>query len=209
MVKVKICGITSPKDALFAVQSGADYIGIITYPKSPRFVPKERRKEILRELEKTGVKKVAVVVNEPLHFLEELLEEGFDLIQLHGDEPPSVGEALGFERVIKVFRVKEELPRPEGWEEAHGILLDTYSEKLYGGTGRTFNWEVAKRLVDEGWRVFLSGGLKPENVSEAVRRVKPFCVDVSSGVELRKGVKDPERVRSFISLAKGIPERAS
>ena len=203
MVKVKICGITNPEDALLCVKEGADYIGVITYPKSPRYTPKERRREIIKALEGFNVKKVAVVVNEPYEFLRELLEEGFDLIQLHGEEGLELGKRIGMNRTIKVFRVKDEVPHIGEWERAHAVLLDTFSKEAYGGTGKTFNWEIAKKLVEEGYRVFLSGGLKPENVREGVEFVKPYGVDVSSGVEKEKGKKDPQKVREFVKNAKG------
>ncbi|GAB6065088.1 phosphoribosylanthranilate isomerase [Aquifex pyrophilus] len=203
MVKVKICGLTNAEDALHVARSGADYVGVITYPKSPRFTPKERRLEIIKALEDYPVKKVAVVVNEGYEFLKELLDEGFDLIQLHGDEDISLGRKIGLGRVIKVFRVKDNVPEVGEWKEAYALLLDTYSEKAYGGTGKTFNWDIAKRLVEEGYRMFLSGGLNPENVKRAVEYVKPYGVDVSSGVEKSKGKKDREKVERFISEAKG------
>ncbi len=203
MVKVKICGLTNTEDALHAVKSGADYIGVITYPKSPRFTPKEKRIEIIKALEGYPVKKVAVVVNEGYEFLKELLDEGFDLIQFHGDEDIALGKKVGLERVIKVFRIKEKMPLVGEWKDSHALLLDTYSDKAYGGTGKTFNWDIAKKLVEQGYRIFLSGGLNPENVKKAVEYVKPYGVDVSSGVEKTKGKKDKEKVEKFIKVAKG------
>ncbi|WP_461832155.1 phosphoribosylanthranilate isomerase [Aquifex sp.] len=203
MVKVKICGLTNTEDALHAVKSGADYIGVITYPKSPRFTPKEKRMEIIKALEGYPVKKVAVVVNEGYEFLKELLDEGFDLIQFHGDEDIALGKKVGLERVIKVFRIKEKMPLVGEWKDSHALLLDTYSDKAYGGTGKTFNWDIAKKLVEQGYRIFLSGGLNPENVKKAVEYVKPYGVDVSSGVEKTKGKKDKEKVEKFIKVAKG------
>ena len=203
MVKVKICGLTNTEDALHAVKSGADYIGVITYPKSPRFTPKEKRIEIIKALEGYPVKKVAVVVNEGYEFLKELLDEGFDLIQFHGDEDIALGKKVGLERVIKVFRIKEKMPLVGEWKDSHALLLDTYSDKAYGGTGKTFNWDIAKKLVEQGYRIFLSGGLNPENVKKAVEYVKPYGVDVSSGVEKNKGKKDKEKVKKFIKIAKG------
>ncbi|RUM31159.1 MAG: phosphoribosylanthranilate isomerase [Aquifex sp.] len=204
MVRVKICGITNPEDALFSVNSGADYIGVITYKKSPRYVSKEKRLEILNAVKDYPVKKVAVVVNESYEFIKELLDEGFDLIQLHGDEDISLAKKVGMERVIKVFRVKDTVPSVEEWEDAYAILLDTYSKNLYGGTGKTFNWEIASKLVEEGYKIFLSGGLKPENVERAIKQVKPYAVDVSSGVEREKGKKDYTKVEEFIKTAKSL-----
>ena len=204
MVKVKICGITNPEDALHAAKSGADYVGVITYPKSPRYAPKEKRKEILKVLESFPVKKVAVVVNEPYEFIKELLDEGFDLIQLHGEEGIELGKKIGLGRIIKVFRIIDEEPKVGEWKDAYAILLDRYSRSAYGGTGETINWEVAKNLVERGYRVFLAGGLNPENVREAVEFVKPYAVDVSSGVEKEKGKKDKRKVEEFIKRAKGL-----
>jgi len=203
MVRVKICGITTLEDALFAVERGTDYVGLILYPKSPRFVPKERRREILESLK--DVKKVAVMVNPSEEEALEALEEGFDLIQLHGEERPERADRVGFERVIKAFRVREKTPEiDEVWKRAHTILLDTYSEKAYGGTGKSFNWDIAKEIVEKGFRIILSGGLKPENVKEAVLKVRPFGVDVSSGVEVKPGVKNKIRIERFIKEAKGL-----
>ncbi len=106
---------------------------------------------------------------------------------------------MGPERVIKAFRVKDELPSiEESWRKVHALLLDTYSPLSRGGTGRSFDWRIARRAVEEGFRVILSGGLTPKNVAKAIRVAKPYGVDVSSGVEARKGVKDPDRVRRFI-----------
>ncbi len=204
MPKVKICGITNPEDALHAVKSGADYVGVITYPKSPRYTPKEKRVEIIKALQDFPVKKVAVVVNEPYEFIKELLEEGFDLIQLHGDEDIALGKRIGLSRVIKVFRVLDRTPEVGGWEKAYAILLDKYSRTAYGGIGETIKWEIAKEFVEEGYKVFLAGGLNPENVREAVEFVKPYAVDVSSGVEKEKGKKDKRKVEEFIKRAKGF-----
>ncbi|RLJ70293.1 phosphoribosylanthranilate isomerase [Hydrogenivirga caldilitoris] len=203
MVKVKICGITRPEDAEFAVRMGADYVGVILYPKSPRFVLPEDRKEILRASE--GAVKVAVFVNPTLEEVFSAFEEGFDLVQLHGEEEPGFAYKCGIERVIKAFRVGKKPPDiEEVWKEAHGVLLDTYSEKAYGGTGKVFNWELAKAVARKGFRLFLSGGLKTENVKEAVLKVRPYAVDVSSGVELELGVKDKIKVESFIKEAKSL-----
>jgi phosphoribosylanthranilate isomerase len=206
MVKVKICGLTNLEDASTAARLGADYLGFILYPKSPRYVPPERAAEILKELP-PSVKKVAVVVNADTRFLKELLKLGFDLLQLHGNESPGILKEIPPERVIKVFRVSAEAPPREElkrWEDVYAFLLDTYKKDTFGGTGETFNWEVAKTLVSEGWRIFLAGGLNPENVAEAVRCVKPFAVDVSSGVELSKGKKDLKKLEEFIKRAKSV-----
>jgi phosphoribosylanthranilate isomerase len=205
MTKVKICGITNLEDALEAVKGGADYIGFILYPKSPRYVTPEKAADIISHLPE-GVKKVAVVVNEPVERLIELLDYGFDLIQLHGDETPDVIEILPPEQVIKVFRVKDDFDKNllKDWEGTYAFLLDTYKKGTYGGTGETFNWNIAKQLVEDGYKIFLSGGLNPENVQRAICEVKPYAVDVSSGVELKKGKKDLKKLKEFIERAKNV-----
>ena len=196
MVKLKICGITRIEDARLVAEVGADYLGVILYPKSPRFVPKEKRRELIRSV--SGVKKVAVMVNPSLEEALEVLKEGFDLIQLHGEESLDFAKRIGLERIIKAFRVGDKsVDIPEGWKEAHGILLDTYVKGAYGGTGKTFNWDIAEGLAERGFRIFLAGGLNPDNVEEAIKRVKPYAVDVSSGVEKSPGVKDEAKVRDF------------
>jgi len=205
MTKVKICGITNIEDALEAVKAGADYLGFILFPKSPRYVSPEKAADIIGHLPE-GVKKVAVVVNEPVERLVELLDYGFDLIQLHGDETPEVIEILPPEQVIKVFRVKDKFDKNllKDWKGVYAFLLDTYKKETYGGTGETFNWNIAKDLVREGYKIFLSGGLNPENVQRAICEVKPYAVDVSSGVELRKGKKDLKKLKEFIEKAKKV-----
>ena len=205
MVKVKICGITNLEDAAEAVKAGADYLGFILYPKSPRYVNLQKVADIIGNLpEGEKVKKVAVVVNEPPERLIELFDYGFDFIQLHGDETPDILNYLPPEQVIKVFRVRDKFDPNllREWEGVYAFLLDTYKKGTYGGTGETFDWNIAKDLVKEGYRIFLSGGLNPENVQRAVCEVKPYAVDVSSGVELQKGKKDLKKLKEFVERAK-------
>jgi len=203
MVKVKICGLTNLEDAKAALQFGADYLGFIFYPKSPRYIPPDRAFEIIEELP-TGVKRVAVVVNAEYNLLKRLLDKGFDLIQLHGDETTEILKKIPASQVIKVFRVGGSFNKEllKGWEKVYALLLDTYKKGTYGGTGETFNWNIARKLVEEGFKIFLSGGLKPSNVERAVCEVKPYAVDVSSGVEASPGKKDLEKLRSFLFKAK-------
>ncbi len=203
MPKVKICGLTRIEDALLSLEAGADYLGFILYPKSPRFLPPQKRREILNEL--GNATKVAVMVNPSEEEVLQAFEEGFDLVQLHGEESLDFARKVGIDRVIKAFRVKDRTPNiEEGWKDAFGVLLDTYSKKAYGGTGKTFNWDIAKDLVGIGFKLFLSGGLNPENVRDAVQEVKPFAVDVSSGVELKPGVKDKMKIERFVKEAKSL-----
>jgi len=205
MVKVKICGLTNWEDAKAAGDLGADYLGFIFYPPSPRYISPEGAFEILKELP-SSVKKVAVVVNADYELLKKLLNGGFDLIQLHGDETPEILKKIPASRVIKVFRVRDNFDKNllKGWENTYAFLLDTYKKGTYGGTGETFNWDIAKRLVEEGFKIFLSGGLTPQNVKRAIEKVKPYAVDVSSGVEAHKGKKDLNKLREFVFLAKSV-----
>jgi len=125
---------------------------------------------------------------------------------LHGDETPDILNYLPKERIIKVFRVGEQFNNEEvlkDWKGIYAYLLDTYKKGTYGGTGETFNWDIAKHLVDKGFKIFLSGGLNPDNVKKAVAYVKPYAVDVSSGVEDKPGKKDWDKLKNFIIKAKG------
>ncbi len=206
MVKVKVCGITNLYDALNAVDLGADALGFILYCKSKRYVEPKTVRFITKKLP-PFVTKVGVFVNEDRNVVLEVLSYcGLDFAQLHGDESPDDCRYIGKDRVIKVFRIKgeEDIKSVEDYSDCvRAVLLDTYSESEYGGTGKTFNWEIAKEIVNRyDVPVILSGGLNPDNVEDAVRFVCPFAVDVSSGVEEEPGKKDLLKVKGFISRAK-------
>ena len=200
LVKVKFCGITREEDLRKAVELGVDYVGFIMYPKSPRWVGWEKLKHFLSLSE--GVKKVVVFVNPSYQEVEQALSMGADFVQLHGEESFEFAKAIGLDKVIKALRVKDSIFVDDVWKKAHAILLDTYSEKAYGGTGESFDWKIAKSVVDAGFKVFLSGGLNPENVSYAIRLVKPYAVDVSSGIESSPGIKDQRKMEEFIHAVK-------
>lgn len=203
MVRVKICGITTVEDALQAVEAGADALGFVFHEKSPRYVFPEQAAVIVRALP-PFVQAVGLFVNAELDFVNATLDRcRLDLAQLHGDEPPEYCDQVN-RRVIKVFRIKDitSLDPIKNYRVA-GHLLDAYSPKAYGGTGTTFNWEIAKAAEKYG-PVILAGGLTPDNVRLAVERVAPYAVDVSGGVEETPGKKDPEKVREFIRRAKGL-----
>ena len=207
MVKVKVCGITNLNDALSACYSGADAVGFILYPKSKRFIKAKEVRKITSQLP-PFLTKVGVFVNEdPRDVLEILSYAHLDFAQLHGDETPEECDYVGANRVIKVFRLKseEEVERIRPYVgKVRAVLLDTYDSKVYGGTGKPFDWKVALRVKEEfpELPLILSGGLTPENVKRAVETVKPYAVDVSSGVEAEPGVKDGEKVRAFVRNAK-------
>ncbi|WP_448587696.1 phosphoribosylanthranilate isomerase [Thermocrinis sp.] len=195
LVRIKFCGITREEDLKKALELGVDYVGFIMYPKSPRYVGWEGIERLAKLMK--GVKSVAVFVNPSPEEVERALSM-VDLVQLHGDESFEFAKEAGLKRLIKAFRVKGNPFVDERWKEAYAILLDTYSEKAYGGTGESFDWSLAKALVDEGFKVFLSGGLKSENVAKAIKMIRPYGVDVSSGIESSPGVKDHKKMEDFV-----------
>ncbi len=204
MVRVKICGITREEDALVALEAGAHALGLVFYPGSPRYVDPSRARGLVMGTPPL-VSWVGVFVDEPGERVVSLARHiGLDTLQLHGAEPPDVCRACleeGF-RVVKALRVATERDL-EGWEAYRGVvsalLLDTKVPGAYGGTGETFPWELARRV--RGIPVILAGGLTPEKVAQAVEVARPWGVDVSSGVEVAPGIKDPEKVRSFVTNA--------
>jgi phosphoribosylanthranilate isomerase len=209
MVKVKICGITSPADARMCVKMGADFLGnIVNIPSSPRNITTEQSKLIISALP-IHVKGVVVMAPKTL---DDVLETAALVkpwcVQLHGNESLEfvrrVKEELSC-RVMKVIQVKgkESLAEAKNFSMVcDALLLDTPSKGL-GGSGERHDWTVSTRIVNEvKCPVFLAGGLNPENVTEAVTKVTPYCVDVSSGVEKSPGVKDPDKVKRFINGAK-------
>jgi phosphoribosylanthranilate isomerase len=207
MVRVKICGITNIEDALAAARLGADALGFVFYPKSPRYIPPDRAAEIINAVP-PFVTTVGVFVDPSPDELERVIERcRLDYVQLHGSESPQfcceMSLSLG-RRIIKAFRVKDETSlRRMRIYEVDAYLLDTYRSDLPGGTGLTFGWEVAYNLDVDRAHLILAGGLNPENVRDAVRLVRPWAVDVSSGVEIEPGRKDHDKIRRFIIAAKG------
>jgi phosphoribosylanthranilate isomerase len=202
-VTVKICGITSEADALAAAEAGADAIGLMFYEGSLRHVTLEQAKAISAALP-PHVMRVGVFVNAEEAFVHQALTECMlNILQFHGDETPEECSRYPV-MTLKAFRVQgeETLAQLEAYPSA-GYLLDAYVKDALGGTGATFNWDLAVRAQEFGKPIFLAGGLTPENVVEAVRKVQPFGVDVSSGVESEPGRKDAEQMRTFVSAAKG------
>ena len=196
-IKVKICGMTQLKDALFAVEQGVDAVGFIFYKKSPRAVTMKTVREIIAKLPPL-VDTVGVFVNESAERLNKIADYcGLDLVQLHGEESPAFCRKI-HRRVIKAFRVKD-LQSIKQLEKfpVSGFLLDTFSDDLHGGTGKTFDWNLALPAKKMG-PVILAGGLTPRNILQAVRQVRPYGVDVCSGVEKSPGIKDLEKVRAFL-----------
>lgn len=202
-VRVKICGITRVEDALAAAAAGADAIGLVFYAKSPRAVDIEQARAILAALP-PFVTSVGLFVDAERSELERILASlPLDLLQFHGDESVQQCEAFG-RPYIKALRVKagdDIAAQVARYPSAQGILLDAYVEGVPGGTGEAFDWSLIPQTLSKP--LILAGGLRPDNVAEAVSRVRPYAVDVSGGVEASKGVKDVEKVGAFIRAARG------
>ena len=200
-VKVKVCGMTSLKDALVAVEEGADAVGFIFYKKSPRSVTMKIVREIVLELP-PFVDTVGVFVDESAVQINKIADYcNLDIIQLHGDESPAFCKRMR-RRVIKAFRVKNlQSVKKLSSFQVSGFLLDTFSENLHGGTGKVFDWNLVLPAKKFG-PVIMAGGLTPNNVQQAVRQVRPYGVDVCSGVESEPGIKDHKKVRAFLKNAK-------
>ena len=196
-IKVKICGMTQLKDALFAVEQGVDAVGFIFYKKSPRAVTMKTVREIIKKLPPL-VETVGVFVNESAERVNKMADYcGLDLVQLHGEESPAFCRKIR-RRVIKAFRVKDlQSIKQLSKFPVSGFLLDTFSDNLHGGTGKTFDWNLALPAKKMG-PVILAGGLTSRNILQAVRQVRPYGVDVCSGVEKSPGIKDLEKVRAFL-----------
>lgn len=215
MTFVKICGLTRLKDALVANQAGADFLGFIFYSPSSRSVTPEQAqpiiKHICRQPQLTGKRStpypqiVGVFVDEEPGLIRSVVREcSLDWVQLHGEETPKMVSALMKEgiKVIKAFRLRDKGSLEEIKKyRATAYLLDTYVSDQLGGTGKTFDWTLAKHVRKHG-PVLLAGGLTPENVSQAIRVAQPWGVDVASGVETKTGHKDHEAVRAFIAAVK-------
>jgi phosphoribosylanthranilate isomerase len=204
MVHVKICGITSVEDAQAAVEAGADALGFVFYPPSPRYVTPEQAGQVIRGLP-PFVTTVGLFVDVPLDMINDIAARcRLDRIQLHGHETPEFCCQLK-QPVIKAFRIKSadslaQLPR----YTVSAYLLDAYVEgSLPGGTGVGFAWDLAAQAKPYG-PVILAGGLTPENVAAAIAQIRPYGVDVSSGVERAPGLKDHQKVRAFIACAKVV-----
>lgn len=198
MTKVKVCGITNSDDALMSAEMGASAVGFIFYPGSRRHVKPEIAAEIVPLLP-SGIVKAGVFVNQERGFIADVMNSvGLDLAQIHGDETPQFCKGIpGI--YMKAIRVRDagslkEIDR----YDSEFVLLDTFADRSFGGTGTSFDWNLLREIDLKGKRLFLSGGLNPNNVAEAVGKVKPYAVDVCSGVEKKSGIKDEAKLRRFI-----------
>jgi len=205
MTKIKICGIKTLNDALAAIHAGADYLGFNFYPKSVRFVEKESCAEKTSVLKKDfpHIKLVGVFVNSSVEEMKDILETcSLDLAQLHGDETSEILSALNG-KAFKAFRGVPENINGFARDDAPAFLVDAAVKGLYGGSGVTADWSGAAELAKK-YPLLLAGGLTAENVAGAVRRVKPWGVDVASGVESAPGEKDAAKLSAFVKKVRGV-----
>jgi phosphoribosylanthranilate isomerase len=210
--RIKICGVTTPEDAQLAVRAGADAIGLNFYPGSPRFLSLTLAREIAERVT-NRTEKVGVFVNAQSDVIKKTAEAvGLDVIQLHGDEPPSFLQNVDSPFVIKAFRCRDEgleliseylsQCRSAG-RLPDAVLLDAYAPGKYGGTGKCIDWPAVRDAGKAmgGIPIVLAGGLTPENVGTAIAAARPAAVDTAGGVEASPGVKDPDKVRRFVAAA--------
>ena len=201
MVNVKICGITNFEDALAAAEAGADAKGFVFYPESPRFIDPGKARAIIARLP-AFITSVGVFVDESEDLIRRIIREGgVQVLQFHGSESPILCTRFR-EKAVKAIRIKDEESIKEmQMYDVDTFLLDTMVEGIMGGTGKTFNWKYAEMAKEHG-RIILSGGLNASNVGEAIRRVQPYGVYVSSGVEQSPGEKDHHKIIEFVREAK-------
>ena len=204
-VRVKICGITNTADAVAAVEAGADALGFMFFESSKRNVSPNLAAEIIRELPPL-VSKAGVFVNATEDYIRRTMEKtGINILQLHGEETPEFCTRFEPFPVVKAFRMRDHDSLSACLNyRGHAWLLDSQVDGAYGGTGAVFNWDVAVEATKLSRMVILAGGLKVDTVADAVRKVRPFAVDVSSGVESAPGKKDHAKLREFIDAAKSV-----
>jgi phosphoribosylanthranilate isomerase len=204
MTRIKICGITRVEDALIAASSGADALGLVFYAPSPRYVSIERALEICAALP-PFISKVGLFVNADSATVSEVCSRvALDVLQFHGDEAPEYCAQFGMP-YLKAIRVRPGMDLLQcalQFKDAQGLLLDAYKEGMPGGTGATFDWNLIPGYLPRP--VILSGGLDADNVAAAIKQVRPYAVDVSSGVESQKGIKSAAKIRAFINEVKRV-----
>jgi phosphoribosylanthranilate isomerase len=209
MTKVKICGVTNLDDAHAAIDAGADLLGVNFYRPSPRYIEPDAARELINDLKSRNipVEVVGVFVNETVDTVIDIaMMTGLDAVQLHGDEAPSFCEELNTRdglQVIKALRVSEEFkPHDAQRYPVPAIMLDAFHRTLRGGTGEKVDFNVARETRQLVPRLFLSGGLSPENVADAIHQVEPYAVDACSLLESSPGKKDAARMRAFVAAVR-------
>ncbi|MFC1592613.1 phosphoribosylanthranilate isomerase [Candidatus Omnitrophota bacterium] len=205
MVKVKICGITNLKDALYSARQGADALGFMFYKKSPRYIKPEHAGKIIRQLPKS-VKKVGVFVNARESTVRKIAKDlKLDILQFHGDESSDFCRRFPGFKVIKAFRVKDKIsPNALAGYDVWAFLFDAYAKNKFGGTGKKFNWPALKGLQELKKIIFLAGGLNQHNIAKALRTFSVGWADASSCLEKYPGKKDLFKVKKFIENAKAL-----
>ena len=203
MARIKICGITHLTDALTAVEAGADALGFVFVPDTPRFVKPDQVAAIIAQLP-PFITTVGIFVSKDSEKIRTIVERcRLDAIQLHADVTPEFCRNLD-RRVIKAVRVKDESSLSILSDyDVNAFLLDAYVEGKMGGTGHVLDWDLALQAKNYG-RIIIAGGLNPDNAAQAVRHVMPYGVDVSSGVESQPGRKDPNKIRKFIDAVRSV-----
>ena len=206
MTLIKICGITNLEDAVAAVAMGVDALGFNFYKPSPRYITPQNAREIIEQLP-DSVLKVGVFVNEesPDHVRQIANESGVTALQLHGDESPDYCQELAEQYIIKALAVSQDFdPHITEHYRVNAIMLDTRHNKLRGGTGHTFDWSIAQEVSKTVPKLYLAGGLSPENVANAIESVKPYAVDACSSLEDIPGKKNEERMRAFVAAVRSV-----
>jgi phosphoribosylanthranilate isomerase len=201
--RVKICGITRVEDGLAAVAAGADAIGLVFYPPSPRCVAIDQAAAIARAMP-AFVSVTALFVNAEAEFIREVLAQApIDLLQFHGQECPEYCAGFGrpYIRALSMQPGLDLLEQQRRFASARGLLLDSYKPGVPGGTGETFDWHLIPKAL--AGQIILAGGLTAENVAQAIAEVKPYAVDVSGGVEAAKGIKDSAKIARFMTAVRG------
>jgi len=206
MTLIKICGITNLEDALAAIAAGADVLGFNFYKPSPRYITPSDARGIIKQLPES-VLTVGVFVNEPREAVRNNAKEaGIKALQLHGDESPEYCRELAADYfVIKTFAVASHLDVPPVQDyEVQAIMLDTKDSSLRGGTGRVFNWSIAQQISKLVPKIYLAGGLSPENIRDAIETVQPYAVDACSALEDKPGQKNHARIRAFVEAVRSV-----
>ena len=197
--RVKICGITSIEDALSAINAGADALGFVFYEKSPRSIEAERCAEIVSKLP-PFISKIGLFVNPEANYVHQVRKQvSLDYLQFHGDEPVGFCEQFSkpYLKAIRMQKSTNLAALSKTYASASGLLVDAFDESAFGGTGQKFDWAMLSQ--DCTLPLVLAGGLTPLNVAQAIKQVRPFAVDVSSGVEISKGVKSSPLIKQFMS----------
>jgi len=203
-IRVKICGITRLQDGLHAAAAGADAIGLVFYPPSPRAVTAQQARDICMALP-PFVTTVALFVDPTAGQVESVLSSvPVDMLQFHGNEAPAFCTQFGrpFLKALKMSADMDLMAEANRYQQASGILVDSYHADIAGGTGEAFDW--SRLPTDTQWPLVLAGGLDAGNVAQAIQQVRPYAVDISSGVECEKGIKDAAKVTAFINEVQGV-----